>query len=202
MAAKPSSRPQDRRSPSGPYRSDPRTKIVAPGPSCGSLAFWGIDPGQSGCLCVLGPAEALFRDFTSPSALMTAITLLAEACPPGLVVLERIQKAPRDNIKTATTFLHNSGWWRGVLDALFPGRWIPVWPQTWMAFHKLPAKEHEKDKNRSLRFVREHYPDLAPKNNHNRADALLMALYARHLHQADPLKLDDLVKETQNRREA
>ncbi len=194
-------RPQDRRSVLDPYRSDPLKEIVDPGAAKRSYCVWGIDPGQTGCLCALAPAGPSFLDFTDPTDMLPKIIALS-ILSPDLVVLERIQKAPRDNARTATTFLHNSGWWRGVLDALFPSRWILVWPQTWIAFHKLPAKEHEKDKNRSLRFVREHYPDLAPKNNHNRADALLMALYAKHLFETDPLKLDDLIKETRDRREA
>jgi len=177
---------------------------VAPKPS---YCIWGIDPGQTGCLAVLTPTGPSFLDFTTPTDLLPKIIALS-ALNPDLVVLERIQKAPRDNSRTATTFLHNSGWWRGVLDTLFPSLWILVWPQTWMAFHKLPAKTGPTDKERSLIYLHAKHPllsdtpGLALKKHHNRADALLMALYGQHLLRDDPLKLDDMLKETQNRREA
>ena len=139
----------------------------------------GIDPGLSGAMALLSNGRYVTEiyDWTdgpsTAAALITWITLYDVK----MTILERVSTRPGQGVASQGKFLRNAGWWAGALDTLSTP-WLEVSPQTWQR-GLIPKKSSELDKP-SLTVARRQFPDasLHLKKHHNRADAIMMAVYA------------------------
>jgi len=160
-----------------------------------------IDPGVSGALAAIwsGGAEAFDtptiairtggktksgnpkkkREYNEQLILRLLQTWKVQAAALSLplsAVIEDVHAMPKDSKPGCFTFGESKGIWRGMLAALQ----IPyqlVRPETWR-----PAMVGRgTDKAASLVAAQRLFPtiDLSKKNDHNRAEALLMAQYLR-----------------------
>jgi crossover junction endodeoxyribonuclease RuvC len=152
----------------------------------------GIDPGVSGALAVITPEGNLgIYDLpTAPTENFNGIDpvelkrLLAMRIAPvfrNTVAYCEKSILPPKNGALATRSVYDC---RGVIRAVLALSGIPliyVSPKEWKKFHGLPEKS---DKERSRGFCKQIRPDLseqlARKMDHNRAEAVLIALYGQH----------------------
>lgn len=142
-------------------------------------AFLGIDPGVTGAIALIHPEGQIVENW--PGDEVAAVNLIR-----SLLLQYDIRRAAiEDNgagpPKGKFGFIklsENKGIWRGVL-ASHGVPFVLVRPQEWMK-GTVPKKGSGKDKP-SLAVARRLFPnlDLHRKADHNRADALLIAEWAR-----------------------
>lgn len=145
----------------------------------------GIDPGQTGAVCVLDEFGGMFVDWAGDPWGMAA--RLAEAIPPGIdtvAALERVHAMPKQGVSSTFKFGRNYGFWEGWLSA----RGIPCespTPQTWQKGLVFPSDGAD-PKARALAVARRLYPGFAgmlvtPRGRilDGRVDALLIAHWLR-----------------------
>lgn len=144
----------------------------------------GIDPGQGGAIAMIG-AEELLTVIDWPGDEITAAEIMRDAvisCDIKLCALEMVGSFSPAGRKQGgvSMFKFGTNWgiWRGILAALqIP--FIMVRPQEWQK--GLVPKKAEGDDKPSLAVARRLFPDaeLHLKKHHGRADALLLAHYAK-----------------------
>ena len=146
----------------------------------------GIDPGLSGAVCVLDGDSVILLDdiptvtFSSgrtknrvDGALLADI--LREYGGARLAVVERVSSRPGEGVSSAFSFGYTSGVILGVLGALK----IPVVtpsPVTWKNAMKL-GKDKDLSRARALEMFPSMSDKLKRKMDHNRAEALLLAVW-------------------------
>jgi len=149
-----------------------------------SKYFMGVDPGMTGAaafvdeegayLCYLdypGSASALFRELNE---------MILESIV-GLCVIEQVHTFPGQGISSTGKFMRNFGIWEGVIASLeLPYELIT--PQRWRKI--LDSSVPQKPTKEDLRQYAIHrWPaaanDLKRVKDHNRAEAILLAEYAR-----------------------
>ena len=149
------------------------------------VIYIGIDPGGSGAYGYISKGDDMVEvanDFTSiQQAFHDLFQWKNNNCTIKIAILEKVNAMPNEGVTSSFKFGTNYGMWQGVLTALR----IPfklVHPRTWQK--GLVYKTDGKDsKERSLTVARRLFPDvdLHRKKDHGKADALLMAYYARSL---------------------
>lgn len=154
------------------------------------MRIWlGIDPGQYGAMAVLVtdlskppdymsyPHNQVF-DFNDGGALN-----FLQNWEVTKAVLESVHSMPKQGVASSFKFGMNFGIWKGRLEALG----IPydlITPQKWqkVIFDSMPRGDR---KAMSLDRARRLFPEMADmlkrKKDHSRADALLLAEYARRM---------------------
>jgi hypothetical protein len=153
-----------------------------------TIAWGGIDPGQSGCACLLTPQKIHFHDFVSEQKAAAIIDqwkyyyrvkFLLEK-----VQVIRIPRKDKSDFMGGLSIIEHFGFWRGVLVA-FECNFIVLTPGQWQKIMPGKRKKTETTKDRSLMWARKFYPAagdmLSRKKDNNRADALLMAHYLRQV---------------------
>lgn len=149
-------------------------------------AYIGIDPGKTGAAALIakrytGEEYIDIIDYLEPIALTQEIKEWAETYNIVLAVVEKVHSMPGQGVVSSFNFGVNFGIWRGILSALqIPHVFIP--PQVWQK--GLFSKTDGYNKKRGLSVVRRLYPGsqfFKLEKHHNRADALLMARYAKGL---------------------
>lgn len=155
----------------------------SPTPTPTPAGTMGIDPGQNGGLAVVGlDGKALVAMRYPGDTGLAASTVRAwNGCYViRLCVLEKVASMPRQGVASTFKFGWNAGAWEGILAALqIP--YVLVTPQKWMnAVFDSRGKGVDK-KARSLELARRLHPDvdLRHKADDGKAEALLMARYAR-----------------------
>ena len=147
--------------------------------------YIGIDPGATGAIAFLNPYDnALVKvfDFDDPEAL-SHLQWVAETSP-SLVkaVIEKVNSMPGQGVSSTFKFGENFGRWQGRLEALM----LPfdyVTPQKWKKVMFDSAAKSSDLKAMSVSRTLRIFPQMAGflkrKKDHNRAEALLLAEYAR-----------------------
>ena len=143
-------------------------------------AWVGIDPGQTGAIAVITDgtyyeAQDWPGDETEAAELARSFLISYDL---RLCALEMVSSMPKQGVSSTFKFGANWGIWRGILAALqIP--FILVRPQEWQK--GLVPKKSEGDDKPSLAVARRMFPDaeLHLKKHHGRADALLLAYYAK-----------------------
>ena len=145
------------------------------------IAWGGIDPGKSGCACLLTNEKIWFHDFVSEQKAAEIIDQWNHDYRVRFL-LEKVQVIRKKEFLGGFQILEHYGFWRGVLVA-FNCNFIVKTPLQWQKVMPGKRKRTETTKDRSLNFARKFYPAaaglLARKKDNNRADALLMAHYIR-----------------------
>jgi len=146
-------------------------------------AYLGIDPGKKGGIAVIHPegAEAWRYpgDTVSAAELLQEIRIRHEI---GLCVIESVHSMPGQGVRSMFSFGQNFGSWLGMLAA-FGIPHTTVTPRTWQK--AIMDAGTGDTKERSLNMARRLFPsiDLKHKCDDGKADALLMAMYARRMDQ-------------------
>jgi crossover junction endodeoxyribonuclease RuvC len=145
-----------------------------------SRAWIGIDPGKSGAVALIQQDGEIVADWPGDAAgaadLLTTWRLEFQIV---LVALERVHAMPGQGVKSMFTFGQNFGQWEGILAALSLPHLQPS-PQDWQR-GLVKASDGPDSKARALTVARRLFPDvdLSRKKDHGRADALLLAWWAR-----------------------
>ena len=153
-------------------------------------SFFGIDPGQTGAIALIAnDGEVGVYDYEDSEALLLIKHWWQS---PLFGALEKITYIPGNSGgkggQGTLNFGKNIGIWMGRLEALgIP--YIEVPPLTWHKhFFGVRKKGTVVDtKERSLALARKAFPTMALKlmrqKDHNRAEALLLALYAKQTYE-------------------
>jgi crossover junction endodeoxyribonuclease RuvC len=161
--------------------------------------YLGIDPGLSGALAVIGPdgshvwdtpviTVANGKKHRREYVLAAMRTLVWDAAPPPsgqqhgvgevVAVIEAVSPMPKEGVVSAYRMGYGAGLWHGLLELLgVPFR--IVHPATWKKAEGLTGK----DKAYSRLEASRRFPglELGRVKDHGRAEALLLADYARKL---------------------
>lgn len=144
------------------------------------VAYVGIDPGATGCAALIHEAGHELMDWPGDPALV--VPRLADwlaRFDVRLAALEKVGAMPGQGVVSMFSFGQNVGAWHGILAALaIP--YVSPRPQDWQ--RGIVDKKAGKDtKAASLATARRLFPNaaLGRKKDHGRADALLLAWWAR-----------------------
>ena len=146
-------------------------------------AWVGIDPGQSGCACLLTDSQVHFHSFKSADRAAFKIESWAAEYQIS-VIIEKVHSMPKQGVASTFKFGVNFGIWQGILAALNI-KFQMVTPQKWKkAMLGKPMKDEDK-KRKAISFARQIIPALKHviyrKKDHDKAEAFLLAYYLRDL---------------------
>lgn len=145
-------------------------------------AWIGVDPGASGAVALINRDVTLVEDWSALVDWSGVRDLLDEwrlEYDIRLAALERVAARPGQGVRSMFTFGKNVGGWEAALSmARIP--WINPTPQAWQKGLVLPSDGPDA-KSRALIVARRLFPeaDLSLKRHDGRADALLLAEFAR-----------------------
>jgi hypothetical protein len=153
----------------------------------------GIDIGTTGAIAAIdSKGSALVRDLPTCAAsgagrakhridgkaMFLALREIVRAGEAAIAVIEDVRPLPGDGKVSSGSLMHS----RGVIECALSIAGIPVHvvqPQTWQRFYDIKKA----DKARSLALAIDLHPGvahmLARVKDHNRAEAVLMAHFAR-----------------------
>lgn len=160
------------------------------------MRFIGIDVGLDGAFAVIRDGQA--QVFDAPTTTVKGATsrrvylpqqmaaIVASALPTGdaraeghsFVVLERQQAMPKQGVRSMFSLGHGYGLWEGILAALELPYEI-VGPQVWQKEMLGSVKGKDAARAKALQLFPQLTEQLSLKKHHGRADALLMAEFAR-----------------------
>jgi len=153
-----------------------------------SKFFMGVDPGATGAAAFIDEAGRYFLSIDYPGDPVSLVTELdLRTADPmarveiALAVIEQVHALPRQGVSSTFKFGVNFGIWLGVLSTLkipheiiSPNRWRKILDSS------VPAKPEKEDLRQfAIRRFPSASEDLKLKKHHGRAEALLMATYAR-----------------------
>jgi len=144
--------------------------------------FGGVDPGQTGALAIINVKGEFIRffDWDEPTVLWNNLNSVSFWMDTK-VVLEKVHAMPKQGVSSSFKFGVNFGQWQMALTAL-KVPYVIITPQRWRKVldSSVPAKPEKEDLRQfALRRFPEASEFLSRKSDHNRAEALVMALYAK-----------------------
>lgn len=155
--------------------------------------IWAIDPGLTGAIArmSLDPKGEIIETEVIDTPIFTVLmngkkrskfdvhamaNLVRTNPPPNLIIIESVHAMPRDGGMQAFSLGYGLGIWAGLLE---PFNVELVSPQKWKRGMKLIKEDKEKSRLMAI----ENFPGLSErlsrKKDHNRAEALLLALYGK-----------------------
>ena len=141
-------------------------------------AFIGIDPGQTGAAALIHTEGELIHDWQGIAPASNTIREWRIAYNVCMVAVEMVHAMPKQGVTSMFNFGMNFGMWQGILATLqMP--YVFVRPQIWRK--GLIFRSDGQGKEGGLNAARRLFPDaeLHLKKHSGRADALLIALWAR-----------------------
>lgn len=165
------------------------------------MRVWAVDPGTTGSLAVLtengsfvydipcyttvrkgkrrGKSVDIKRTHYDELEVARLIdTIYKQHGAPRAVYIEQVASRPTDGVVQAFSLGSSYGFWLGLLAA-HEWRVEKVTPSTWKRHFKLLKQEKEASRLLALEKFPSIEAMLARKKDHNRAEALLIALYGR-----------------------
>lgn len=149
-------------------------------------AYLGFDPGRDGAMSVIGPHLIPFAVAFDKNAYVNELADLKKQFN-LFAVIEHVGAMPGQGVTSCFSFGESFGWLQGVLDAML----IPyelVRPQKWKKVFSCTS-----DKNTSIAVARRLFPEvdlrrtpLCRKPHDGKAEALLIAEYARRIRNGQP----------------
>jgi hypothetical protein len=147
------------------------------------IFYGGVDPGKTGALGIINDEGKFIEvvDWSEPPELWSNLTRLPYWGNTRMVILEKVSARPGQGVSSSFKFGTNYGQWQMALSALH----VPyslITPQRWRKIldSSVPAKPEKEDLRQfALRRFPEASEFLSRKGDHGRAEALIMALYAR-----------------------
>jgi len=144
-------------------------------------AYVGVDPGKSGALALITGDHYEVQDYPGdPAQVVDIMRSWAVGFHIRLAALEKVGARPGQGVVSMFTFGQNLGAYQGILAALGIPFTMPT-PQQWQK-GLVDHKAGPDPKARSLVTARRLFPnaELSRQKDHGRADALLMAFWARN----------------------
>ncbi|MEA5089400.1 hypothetical protein [Solidesulfovibrio sp.] len=144
------------------------------------VAYVGIDPGATGCAALIhAGGHDLFDWPGDPALVVPRLADWLARFDVRLAALEKVGAMPGQGVVSMFSFGENCGIWKGILAALGIPYVCPR-PQDWQR-GIVDRKAGKDTKAASLATARRLFPDadLGRKKDHGRADALLLAWWAR-----------------------
>lgn len=156
-----------------------------------SKFFMGVDPGATGAAAFINEAGAYicFCDYPGSAAELANQLTMHIGGPDArnlevFAVIEQVHAMPKQGVSSTGKFMKNAGIWEGIIAALK----IPyelITPQRWRKI--LDSSVPKKPTKEDLRaYAIKRWPaaadDLKRVKDHNRAEALLLAEFARLKH--------------------
>lgn len=144
--------------------------------------FIGIDGGVSGAWAIISEDLKEVEVYKWPKELSDLVDLfedILEEREIALVALERQQAAPRQRASSVFTLGENYGMWQAAF-AFMRLPYIIVAPKVWMYKTFDSIKRKEETKTVSLAHAKRRFPMAPIGKDHNKADAVNIALYARN----------------------
>lgn len=148
------------------------------------IYYMGVDPGQSGAFAIITDEGNFVRveDWEDPlwPALMAQPFLWTDV---KLAVIEKVWAMPKQGVSSSFKFGVNFGMWQMALQALG----VPFMVEATTKIRKIldssvPQKPTKEDlRQYAIRRFPEEAGFLARKKDDGRAEALIMALYARFI---------------------
>lgn len=146
-------------------------------------AWGGIDPGLTGCACLLTSSKIWFHDFVNEHKAAALIDRWHHEYRVKFL-LEKQVDVRKPGFNVSGKLLINYGFWRGCMFS-FDCNFVEMTPRQWQKIMPGKRKTKETTKERALFYAAKYYPAVHPnlnlKKHHNRADALLMAHYLRQI---------------------
>ena len=144
-------------------------------------AWLGVDPGKRGAAALI-TSDGVAQAVSYPGDISQAADIVRgwkAEYEIKLAGLERVHSMPAQGVRSVFSFGENFGSWQGILAAMG----IPyelVTPQAWQRGLVVPS-DGKTPKERALTVARRLYPalDLHRKSDDGRADALLLATWAK-----------------------
>lgn len=144
-------------------------------------AWVGIDPGKTGAAALItGEGTHEILDYPGdPSLIVERFREWSLHYEINMVALEKVGARPGQGVVSMFTFGRNLGAWEGIISAFSIPFMMPT-PRQWQK-GLVDQKAGPDTKTRSLVTARRRFPDasLSRKKDHGRADALLLAVWAR-----------------------
>lgn len=144
-------------------------------------AYIGIDPGKTGAAALIsdeGTHEII--DYPrNPSLIVDTFRGWKVNHEIVMCALEKVGARPGQGVTSMFTFGRNLGVWEGIISAFSIPFMMPT-PRQWQK-GIIDMKAGGDPKTRSLNTARRLFPDaeLSRKKDHGRADALLLAFWAK-----------------------
>lgn len=141
----------------------------------------GIDPGKSGAAALFHTEGFEVFDWPGDSGLASD---LIRSCLARydilLAALEKVSARPGQGVVSMFSLGQNFGIWQGILSTLYIPYMMPT-PRQWQK-GLVDKKSGSDPKTRSLTTARRLFPNapLDRKKDHGRADALLLAFWAKN----------------------
>ena len=149
-------------------------------------AYLGFDPGRDGAMAVIGPHLITSAVAFDKNAYVYGLSDLRRQFN-LFAVVEHVGAMPGQGVTSCFSFGESFGWLQGVLDAMR----IPyelVRPQKWKKVFSCTS-----DKNTSIEVAKRMFPEvdlrrtpLCRKPHDGKAEALLIAEYARRIRNGQP----------------
>ena len=143
------------------------------------MYYLGCDPGKSGAYAVLHDNEIETYGKFEPQAFINTCYCLSKKQEKTMCCIEKVSAMHGQGVTSVFTFGENYGWLQGVMEALeIPFQTIR--PQLWKKEFGLSSSKED-----SIIVAKHLFPEanLIPercrKEDHNIAEAILMAEYAR-----------------------
>lgn len=146
------------------------------------MTFIGIDPGKSGYIAAINEDGSVETEPFSESGYAGFISRHGNA----FAVVERVHSSPQMGVSSSFSFGQNFG----IIQGLLIANAVPyelVLPQKWKKFFGATA-----DKNTSISIAQRLFPTVdlratprCKKAHDGKAEAILMALYAKRIHHGE-----------------
>ena len=150
------------------------------------IYFGGVDPGRTGALALIDENCRFVTvvDWDEPVGLWNKLFCISYWRETKLVVLEKVHSMPRQGVSSSFKFGTNFGHWQMALAALGIPH-VEITPQRWRKIldSSVPTKPEKEDLRQfALRRFPEASEFLSRKGDDGRAEAMVMALYARAIY--------------------
>lgn len=143
-------------------------------------AWLGVDPGKTGACAIIHDGGQLVTDWPGdPAGASEVLRGWLDRFEIRLAALEKVGARPGQGVSSMFAFGRNLGAWEGIFAGLRIPYVMPT-PQQWQKGLVMPS-DGDDAKSRALTVARRLFPsaDLTLKKHHGRADALLLAWWAR-----------------------
>lgn len=146
--------------------------------------YLGVDPGKTGAFAIIDEYLRVI-ELTKFQDIYSSIEDIS-VHPVCVAALEKVGAAPGMGVTSAFNFGANYGAWRGILLALGNVQTvIDVLPKGWQRHVFISRKRGEDPKKASIRTADHYFPESWHGKNHNLADALNLALFAKRYADGD-----------------
>jgi hypothetical protein len=146
------------------------------------MLYIGIDPGKNGAIAFIDDNDdSSARSFSMPDGprLIADLLINISSGSDCMAAIEKVHSMPSQGVRSVFTFGEHFGIVQGILATLFIPMERPS-PKTWQSVIVSPPTNGDR-KLVSLDYARRMFPhvDLKRKKDHDRAEALLIAMWLR-----------------------